>query len=88
MVNKNIYSKLKPYQSEALHKVMMEEQEELKPLIKQADILSATLECVRQIVAGSRDKYFREVVVRDLNREERFDEPFYSMLKSICEEIL
>lgn len=88
MINEHIYSKLLPYISRAIHEVMMEEQSEYKPIIKQADSLSAVLECMRQIIAGSREPYFKEVIERDLSQKEKFDEPFYAMLQSIRKEIL
>lgn len=90
MIEKHIYANLPPYMNEAIHSVMMEEfeQERYKPLIKQADWLSADCECVRQIIAGSREKYFAEVLKRELEKAEKLDEPFRSMLKSIVKEIL
>lgn len=90
MMEEHIYSKLPGYLSEAIHMVMMEEyeQEEYKPLIKQADWLSADFECLRQIIAGSRDKYFVEVLKRDLSEEGKFDELFGNMLRKIAQEVL
>lgn len=89
MMEEHIYSKLPEHLSEAIHMVMMEEyeQEEYKPLIKQADHLSADFECMRQIIAGSREKYFVEVLRRDLE-EGKFDELFINVLRKIAKEVL
>lgn len=89
MMEEHIYSKLPEHLSEAIHMVMMEEyeQEEYKPLIKQADHLSADFECMRQIIAGSREKYFVEVLRRDLE-EGKFDELFINVLRKISKEVL
>ena len=90
MMEEHIYSKLPEYLSEAVHMVMMEEyeQEEYKPLIKQADYISADFECIRQIIAGSRDSYFSEVLKRDISDKDKFKEPFHTMLISMAKEVL
>lgn len=68
MVSEHIYANLSEYMQEEMHSVMLEEkgQEEYKALIKKADYLSADFECLRNIIAGSRDVYFKYVVERDI----------------------
>lgn len=84
MINKHIYAKLPEYMREAMHDVMLEEtgQEQYRKIIKQADYLSANLECMRNIIAGSKDAYFTEVVERDL-KARKFDEVFHEALETI-----
>lgn len=69
MINTHIYANFPEYLREAMHGVMMEEaeQERYKALIKRADYLSADFECLRNIIAGSRDPYFEEVIERDIS---------------------
>lgn len=89
VVNHHIYSKMLHHIGEALHYVMLEEesQKRYKKLIKRADYFSANLECLRQIIGGSKDPYFRNVVERDLEKVEQ-KEPFSSALRQMAAKIL
>lgn len=64
-ITENIYDIVPEFISRKIKSVMMEEKdaEKYKPLLKGADYVSADSECYRQIVAGSRDKYFRDHVI-------------------------
>lgn len=68
-INRNIYNVVDTIMKDAIKSVMMEDEsaKPYKPLIKAADYLSADSECYRQLVAGTRDKYFRNVVWKDIN---------------------
>lgn len=85
MINKHIYSVLPGYMRETMHTVMIEEegQESYKTLIKKADYLSADFECLRNIIAGSKDPYFKEVIDKDLESKKLEDE-FHNALESIA----
>lgn len=83
-MNQHVYRKLPSHLSEGLHQVMMEEADsrELKPLIKQADYLSADIECCRQLLAGSRDQYFKDVLIKDIETKKPiFSEAFKAVLE-------
>jgi 5'-deoxynucleotidase YfbR-like HD superfamily hydrolase len=56
-----LYKQVPDFLAKKLQEVMFETEanKECKKLIKGADYLSADSECWRQMVAGSRDKYFR-----------------------------
>ncbi len=84
MVNEYIYNHLPEHMREAMHEVMLEERgkENYKPLIKQADYLSASFECIRNIIAGSKDPYFTEVVQQEIEGG-RLKGVFYEALVNI-----
>lgn len=78
-MNKYIYQMVDEYLGSAIKEVMLEEEEakEFKVLIKAADYLSADSECYRQLVAGTRDKYFRDRVLwGDLKKIEENPDTF------------
>lgn len=64
-LDKNIYEKIPEHIAKAIKEVMMEEEasKPFKKLMKAADYLSADSECWRNLVAGSRDAYFRDHVL-------------------------
>lgn len=64
-IEKHVYSKIPDFLSKELKKVMLEEAENMPfhDLVKQADYLSADSECYRNLVAGSRDKGFADVII-------------------------
>lgn len=89
-MNRHVYKKLPNHLSEALHQVMMEEADarEFKSLMKQADYLSADVECMRQLIAGNRDSYFRNVLKNDIaKRKDSFSEGFQVIFEE-AEELL
>lgn len=64
-IEKHVYSQIPDFLSKELKKVMLEEAENMPfhDLVKQADYLSADSECYRNLVAGSRDKGFADVII-------------------------
>lgn len=64
-LNKYVYQMVDEFLGNAIKEVMLEEEaaKDFKALIKAADYLSADSECYRQLVAGTRDKYFRDRVL-------------------------
>ena len=102
MVNYHIYSKMTEYIRAALCTVMLEEngQEEYKALIKKADYFSADLECLRNIVAGSHEPYFKRLINKELklmNTDAEIDgllktknpyHVFYEAFKDLTQDIL
>lgn len=86
MVNNHIYANFPEYMREAMHRVMLEESggEAYKRIVKKADYLSADLECLRYVIAGSKDPYFEYVIQRDLDSD-RFDGVFYDAFKKSVE---
>lgn len=84
MINTHIYANIPEYLREAMHGVMMEEpeQEKYKALIKSADYLSADFECLRNIIAGSKDPYFEGVVERD-TKQNQIPDVFQEALEAI-----
>ncbi|MCI8621031.1 MAG: HD domain-containing protein [Clostridia bacterium] len=94
MVRRHIYEQLPEHLKEAMHDVMVEEEEgkkeeerreRHKDLIKRADYLSADLECARNIIAGSIDPYFQDVINKDL-KGNKLGEIFSEVLVSIMED--
>lgn len=69
-LQKYIYDLVAPHIRDAIKAVMLEEaaNKEYKALMKAADYLSADSECWRQLVAGSRDEYFRNVLLSDYEK--------------------
>jgi len=82
MLDKYVYSVLPPYQVKAL-KTVMEESKNIT--VKGADYISATLECYRNIVSGSRDEYFVKVVKNYIQNAD--DERFTPLAKGLIQEI-
>lgn len=63
-LEKHMYSKVPAYLKEALKSVMMEDaaNEVYKKKLKDADYLSADSECFRNLLSGSRDRYFCDAI--------------------------
>jgi len=61
----NIYNVVDKQMRKSIKEVMMEEESanQYKKLLKAADYISADSECYRQMVAGTRDPYFRDRVL-------------------------
>lgn len=85
MVSTHIYANLPEYMREEMHSVMLEEtgQERYKELIKKADYLSADFECLRNIIAGSKDPYFKNVVEKDIG-DKKLTPIFQETLEAIA----
>lgn len=69
-LKKYIYDVVDEHLRKSIKEIMMEEQDAkaYKKLLKSADYLSADSECWRQLVAGSRDNYFKRVLCNDLEK--------------------
>jgi len=89
MLKKKVYSVLTPYMAEAIKKVMMEEEvnREVKSFLKQADYFSADSECYRQLIAGSKDKYFLNVLNKSYIRKENLSPAFRQTLEAMYQEV-
>ena len=71
MIEEHVYTKMPEHTKEALSDVMLEEKGQVKgykKIIKEADSLSAALECLRNLIAGSREPYFRIIVDEALKK--------------------
>lgn len=68
MLEKYVYQELPEHLANAVKAVVLEEEEQkaIKPLIKQADYLSACWECLRNIIAGNQNGYFLEAILRQI----------------------
>lgn len=64
MVEENMYSILPDYLKKPVKAMMMEDQDnaEFKPLLKGADYLSASSECLRNLIGGTRDWNFHRAL--------------------------
>lgn len=72
VLQENIYSVVTGYLADALKEVMMEDESNAmyKKKMKEADYLSADSECYRNLLGGSRDTYFCNVITkRKLNED-------------------
>ena len=68
-MQENAYSVLPKYLSDAIKDMMFEEEENIlyKLKVKAADYLSAASECWRNIFGGTRDAYFSEAILVEIN---------------------
>ena len=93
MVEKNMYSLLPEYVVEKVKKVMMEDEKnsKYKTFMKGADYLSASDECFRQIIGGTRDfNFYRAAVGLEQSLESgkaRLTQQAYVFYKEIVESI-
>ncbi len=79
----HVYQKLPWYD---IKKIMMEEKEneKYKKLLKSADYVSAVFECYRNIKAGSKDKYFFDVIAKENERKKScYTENFAWLIEDI-----
>lgn len=85
-MQKNVYEKLPKYHIE---KIMMEETDnsKYKNLLKKADNASATFECYRNIKAGSKDKYFFEVISKEYKRRKTYPQSFEWLIEKIYDAV-
>lgn len=69
-VQKEIYDIAPEWAEKAIKEVMMEDKgnASYKKLLKTADYVSACSECHRQLVGGSNDVYFRNVILNEFNK--------------------
>lgn len=86
VMEKNVYKKLLKY---PIKKIMMEEEanKEYKKLLKSADYASATFECYRNIKAGSKDKYFFDVITKELNKKQNYSKNFAWLIEKIYKSV-
>ena len=73
MLESHMYSVLPEYLKEKVKDVMMEEtiNRNIKPFLKGADYLSASAECYRNIIGGTRDfNFYRALMLTDRLAEE------------------
>ncbi|MBE5820600.1 MAG: HD domain-containing protein [Clostridiales bacterium] len=66
MLEENVYAVIPKYLEKSLREVMLEDEinAAYKKRIKEADYISAESECYRNLLSGSRDPYFAEVIER------------------------
>ena len=88
MMEKHVYSVLMECQSSALKQVMEDAGKRYRKLVKGADYASAALECFRNIMCGSRDKYFTNVIGNYYKGKDTFTPAFSELIEKIYVEIL
>ena len=64
-----------------------EANKEYKKLLKSADYASATFECYRNIKAGSEDKYFFDVITKELNKKQNYSKNFAWLIEKIYKSV-
>jgi len=87
-MERHVYSVLPEFEASAIRKAMDDIGRRYKKLFKGADYASATMECFRNIMCGSRDKYFVDVIQRTYIDRESFTPVFAEFIESIYVEIL
>lgn len=65
-MQEHVYSLLNECEGRSIKELIKaQDEEEYHNIFKSADYASAAMECYRNIMCGSRDKYFREVLTKD-----------------------
>lgn len=86
MMEDNVYSKLLTHLRDAAQKTMSVKirPREIHDIVELADRLSAAFECLRNIIKGSLDPYFKSVVDENLTRfRSRWNRTFYDALDMV-----
>lgn len=88
MMEKHVYSVLPQCQSSAIRQVMEDAGKKFKKTIKGADYASAAMECFRNIMCGSRDRYFVNVIDGYYKDKDMFTPVFSELIEKIYVEVL
>ncbi len=85
VMERQVYKLLPNY---PIKEIMMEEEgnKEYKGLLKNADNTSAIFECYRNIKAGSKDKYFFNVITKEMEKE-NYSDTFVQLATKIYEAV-
>lgn len=85
VMDENVYSHLPAHMAKALRAVMLEDEDNahLKVFLKKADSLAAYVECWREIDAGSRHYYYRDVIKNDISKSQNLPPIFCQLMKKL-----
>jgi len=84
----HVYSVLPEFEASAIRQVMDDAGRRYKKLVKGADYASATMECFRNIMCGSRDRYFINVIKKTYEERDSFTPVFAEVIERIYVEVL
>lgn len=89
VLEKHVYSHLPRYQIEEIRRVMLEDKRTttLKTFSKKSDNFSAFIECWRELDAGSRHKYYRDVMEKSYSEKESLPENFRLLTEKLYDSI-
>lgn len=84
-----VYSNLPDYLVKAIQEVMLEDKRtaSLKAFSKKSDNFSAFVECWRELDAGSRHKYYRDVMEKSYSKKESLSEIFRLLTENLYDGI-
>ena len=84
----HVYKILPECQALAIKQVMEDAGKKYKKTVKSADYASAAMECFRNIMCGSRDKYFTNVIVNYYKDKDTFTPVFSELIEKIYVDVL
>jgi len=84
----HVYKVLPECQALAIKQVMEDAGKKFKKTVKSADYASAAMECYRNIMCGSRDKYFTKVIATYYTDKSTFTPVFSELIETIYVDIL
>lgn len=88
MMDVNVYKVLPEHEAIAIKKVLDDAEKMYKSTIKGADYASATMECYRNIMCGSRDEYFVKVLLEYVATKSRFTPAFANLVQNTCKKAI
>lgn len=82
VMEENVYSHLPSHMANALRAVMLEDEcnVHMKAFLKKSDNLSAYVECWRELKAGSRHNYYKDVIRRDYYKRKKLPRSFRKLM--------
>ena len=84
----HVYKVLPECQALAIKQVMENAGKKYKRTVKSADYASAAMECFRNIMCGSRDKYFSNVIKNYYDEKESFTPAFSELIEKLYVDVL
>ncbi len=87
-MEEHVYKVLPECQAVAIKQVMNEAGKKYKKTVKSADYASAAMECFRNIMCGSRDKYFSNVIEGSYKERESYTPAFAELIQNVYVEVL
>jgi len=88
MMEKNVYNVLSSSQAFSIKKILEDADKKYKTIVKGADYASAAMECYRNIMCGSRDKYFVNVLLEYFATKDRFTPAFASLVEDTFKKVI